>query len=136
MPNPENLIGKGFDKNPENINKNGRPKKIYTILKQMGYSKDDVNTCFGELIWYNEEELNKVFNDPEKPIITQITAKALLESKKSGSVSLIKDVLEQVLGRPNQKVEVETKTTVDDIDLSNATPEEIEMIAKLTNVKK
>ena len=28
MPNAENLIGKGFDKQPDNINRNGRPKKI------------------------------------------------------------------------------------------------------------
>jgi hypothetical protein len=28
MPNSENLIGKGFDNNPGNINLNGRPKKI------------------------------------------------------------------------------------------------------------
>jgi len=28
MPNSENLIGKGFDKQPGNINLNGRPKKI------------------------------------------------------------------------------------------------------------
>jgi hypothetical protein len=28
MPNAENLIGKGFDKHPGNINMNGRPKKI------------------------------------------------------------------------------------------------------------
>lgn len=28
MPNPENIIGKGFDKRPENINRKGAPKKL------------------------------------------------------------------------------------------------------------
>jgi hypothetical protein len=42
MPNSENLIGKGFDKQPGNINMNGRPKKIpldlilANILDEMG----------------------------------------------------------------------------------------------------
>ncbi len=36
MPNPENIKGKGFDANPENINRKGRaPKKMLTdILKE------------------------------------------------------------------------------------------------------
>ena len=29
----------GFDKNPQNINQNGRPKKVVTKLKELGYSK-------------------------------------------------------------------------------------------------
>lgn len=28
MPNPENIVGKGFEKHPERINKKGRPKKL------------------------------------------------------------------------------------------------------------
>lgn len=28
MKNPQNLKGKGFDKHPEHINKNGRPRKL------------------------------------------------------------------------------------------------------------
>ena len=38
MPNPENLIGKGFDKNPGNINRNGRPEGVKsrsTVAKQI-----------------------------------------------------------------------------------------------------
>ena len=42
---------KSFKTHPENIG-GGRKKKIYTILKEKGYSKDDINTCFGELMFY------------------------------------------------------------------------------------
>jgi hypothetical protein len=35
MPKPENLINKGFDKRPENINKNGRPPKLPALDELM-----------------------------------------------------------------------------------------------------
>ena len=120
MPNPENLKGKGFDKNPGNINREGRPKKIYTILKEMGYSKSDVNTCFGEMIWYSHEQLTEVYGDSTKPIITQITAKALIESKSNGNISQIKEILEHVLGKPKQSVEVSKSDPVTGITIKRA----------------
>jgi hypothetical protein len=35
MPKPENIIGKGFDKRPQNINKNGRPPKLPALDELM-----------------------------------------------------------------------------------------------------
>ena len=35
MPKPENIIGKGFDKHPENINKKGRGISIKNQLKKI-----------------------------------------------------------------------------------------------------
>lgn len=36
MPNPENLIGKGFDKNPQNINRTGANRKSFaTVNKEL-----------------------------------------------------------------------------------------------------
>ena len=35
MPKPENVIGKGFDKRPENINRAGRPKTVKGITDAM-----------------------------------------------------------------------------------------------------
>lgn len=43
MPNPENIKGKGFDKNPQNINKKGRPKLPdlrATMAEILGEEKD------------------------------------------------------------------------------------------------
>ena len=38
MPNPQKIIGKGFDKHPEHINRNGRPKKLIKQLAEViGY---------------------------------------------------------------------------------------------------
>jgi hypothetical protein len=118
MANKENLIGKGFETNPQNINKNGRPKKIYTILKEIGYSKEDIKTCFGELLWYNESDLIEIIKDKEKPIITQITAKALIEAKDKGEFNKIKEILEQTVGKPMQSIEVQKNEPLTNITIT------------------
>ena len=46
MPKPENIIGKGFDKRPGNINKNGRPKM------------PDLKEAIAEVV--GEEGVNKI----------------------------------------------------------------------------
>lgn len=97
-----NKTGNGFDKNPQNINKKGRPKKIYTILKESGYSADDINTAFGELVWMTKDELTKLQKDKSKPIITGIISGALLEAYKDKNYTKVKEIIEQVVGRPKQ----------------------------------
>ena len=44
--NPQNLVGKGFDKHPENINKKGRPPKLPDLepllAEVLGEEKDNI----------------------------------------------------------------------------------------------
>lgn len=96
----------GFDKNPQNIG-NGRKKKIYTVLKEKGYSKDDITTAFGELAFYSEKELDDIINKKDVPIITKIVAKTMQRAYKDSDYSRIKEILEHVIGKPLQKVEQE-----------------------------
>ena len=35
----------GLEKNPQNINRKGQPKKIYTVLKEKGYGAEDIKTA-------------------------------------------------------------------------------------------
>lgn len=92
----------GFDKNPDNINREGRPKKIYTHIKELGYSADDLKACFGELVFYTLNDLDEIINDESKPAITRIVAKAVKKSVKSGDMREIKDILEHSIGKPTQ----------------------------------
>lgn len=111
----------GFDKNPQNIG-GGRPLKIYSILKNKGYSKDDITTAFGELAFYTLNELKAVHKDESKPVITRIVANQFYLALSKGDWNKVKEILEHVIGKPTQKIEQENK----DVDeFSSMTDEEI-----------
>ena len=97
--NSENV--KGHEWKPgQSGNPNGRPKKIYTILKEKGFSKDDIKTAFHELAFYTEKELRSMSKDKTKPIITRIAAKQFLTAYDKGNWGAIKEILEHNIGRP------------------------------------
>jgi len=109
----DNFKGKeaegNFSKHPENIG-GGRKKKIYTILKEKGYSADDIKTAFGELAFYTLKELKTVSDDEAKPIITRIIAKQFNLAFTNGDWNKVREILEHVIGKPNQSIEFEDKT--------------------------
>jgi hypothetical protein len=105
MPNKENLINKGFDKKPENINREGRPKKIFTILKEKGYTKDDFHGAVGELFWYTSVELKEAHSDEKKPIIIRIIANQLYLALQNGDFAKIRELSEHYIGKAVQKIE-------------------------------
>lgn len=112
MPKKEDRFGdaintNGFDKRPEDATKGGRKPKIYTQLKDLGYSKDDIRACFGELVFYKECDLELLLEDENMPVISKVVAKALLVAVNSGDMSRIKDILEYSLGKPKQEIETD-----------------------------
>lgn len=96
----------GFDKNPENIGK-GRKKKIYTILKEKGFSADDIKTAMGEMAFYTLPELKSVYDDEDKPVIARIVANQFYQALKKSDWNKIKEILEHVIGKPLQEVKQE-----------------------------
>ncbi len=116
MPKPENIIGKGFDKRPENINKEGRPKKIYTVIREAGYSVDDMKTAFGEVAWYDLKELKKIHEDESKPVILRILANQFYQALKRGDWNKIKEILEHTIGKPTQPVDFSGGFSIKPID--------------------
>jgi hypothetical protein len=84
MPNPENLIGKGFDSRPENINKNGRPRKSFATinakLKKQGVEPLTKKQLldFYELVFNaTEKELVALRNDEETPFVMKMIIQEL-----------------------------------------------------------
>ena len=111
MPKGEHLKGKGgvkfgYGQDPTN---GGRKKKIYTILKDKGFSKDDVTTAFTEMLFYSIEELKDVAQDNSKPIIMKIVATALRDAYVKGDYKKARDIIEQVIGRALQRTELTGK---------------------------
>lgn len=101
----DKLGSAGFHVNPQNINKKGAPKKIYTVLKRKGYSKTDTVAAFGELAYYSEKELREVEGDEKKPMITRIVSRIMIEAFENGDWAKIKDVIEHTIGRARQSVD-------------------------------
>lgn len=101
----------GFDKNPKNINRNGRPKKIYTILRESGFGKDDILTVFRELVWYTLPELDKIFKDSSKPAIIRITANQIYNAMQNNDMTKIKEIMQYTLGMPKQQIDSDVVVT-------------------------
>ena len=132
----------GFDQLPENINNSGRPKKIYTVLSEQGYSKDDIRTSFGELAWYNIKELENLFNDKSMPAIVRIIANQFILALDKGDFSKVREILEHVIGKPNQSIKTDISNSGLNIapiewlkekepDLSLLTDEELKIYKEL-----
>jgi predicted ArsR family transcriptional regulator len=94
--------GKQFSSTRQPKNR-GRKKKIYTILKEKGYSGEDIKTAFGEMAWYTLKELKEVHADEKKPVIMRIVANQLFQALKKADWHKIKEILEHVIGKPTQK---------------------------------
>ncbi len=102
-------FGKGQDPT-----KGGRPKKIYSVLKEMGYSKDDVRTAMLELAWYDKSGIKKLIADDKKPAIVLVIARAFERAMAKGDYSAVKEIIDQVIGKPLQKSENDNKHTFGD----------------------
>ena len=98
-PNAKDNLKPFKDGDDPRRNLGGRPKKIYTIIKEMGYTADDIRGAFKEMMFYTLDDLKKVHKDESKPVIVRIIANQLYLALKKGDLSKIKDIMERVLGR-------------------------------------
>jgi len=96
----------GFQMNPQNINREGRPRKIYTIIKETGFAPEDAIAVFSEFAYYTVKDLEKVEKDETKPALLRIVAGAISEAYKQKNFPKIKEILEYVIGKPNQPIQL------------------------------
>lgn len=94
----------GFDKNPQNINKKGRPKKIYNYLHEKGYAPSEIRDAFGELAMHTFPELKVIYTDEEQPALFRIVAGQLHAAFKKNDWNKIREIIEQIIGKPFQEV--------------------------------
>jgi len=79
--------------------KNDRKKKIYTVLKEMGFTADDVRTAFGEIAFHNISDVIELAKNEAKPIIVRIAAKAFIKAYEAGDWAQVKDIMEHFIGK-------------------------------------
>ena len=129
--------GKGFDVNPENINRKGRPRKLVAIinkqLKEDGYglvTKTQIIDAYQTLINLPLSEIRKISTDKTDayPILFVLVAKGLLDNKGS---EYLEKLLDRIIGRPTQSVEIDNKDKHNDIDFSDVTDEELKVLTRI-----
>ena len=109
MANEQNL--KPFKKG-EVHNPNGRPKKVVTKLKELGYSKDDISQTYMNMMGMTRQELEAIDKDKSGiyTIAEQIIAGALVKSHDKNSLFNIETLVTRVHGKPKETVDNNIKT--------------------------
>lgn len=100
MPKPENIIGKGFDKRPQNINRKGRPKL------------PDIREAMAKVLADEKDGMQAL-----EAVLKALRAKAV-----KGDVRAAEVLLDRAFGKATQQVNanVETKQVI-----VNAIPDDI-----------
>lgn len=74
-------------------NKNGRPKSVVTILKEMGYVKPVISAMVCEIMFMSMKQVRAIADDDSEPVIRQAIAEAFKEAAYSGEYKYIADYM-------------------------------------------
>lgn len=106
----EHIKWKGFDKNPQNINMNWRPKKwialVNSELAEAWYTpatKADIEANYMSMLQLWQDKLTEMANDKNQPMLIRIISKNMLWWKW---FDIIEKMLDRWIGKAVQKEEV------------------------------
>ena len=107
----ENIVGKGFDKRPENINRTGANRRLISTVNDeleakgvTAATKGQITDCYLKLINLTMPDLQKIANDNAEPALVRIVAKAILSGK---GFEVIEKMLDRTIQKAVQPVEVQ-----------------------------
>src|SRR5690606_20659581 len=78
---------------------------VSNSVEIVSWLRSDVRDATSELFWYTEAELKEVKADKKKPVIVRTIASVILKAFAKGDFRYIKELVEQVLGKPQQKID-------------------------------
>ena len=123
------IKNKGFDKNPNNINRKGRPRRLVSSiiqdLKEKGIVQvkaTDIVEAFEMLFNLESKEIAEIANNDNNPYFIRRVAKEMLSGK---GFDIIERMIDRVHGKPKQATEITGK---DGKDLIPPSIKEIEII--------
>ena len=104
---------KGFDKNPNNINRKGRPRRLVSSiiqdLKEKGIVQVkaiDIVEAFEMLFNLESKEIAEIANNDKNPYFIRRVAKEMLSGK---GFDIIERMIDRVHGKPKQATEITGK---------------------------
>jgi poly-beta-hydroxyalkanoate depolymerase len=105
--------GDGFDTHPERINREGRPRKYVSLLKEQGYKLSEINDSIQAMMAMDLEELKGVFENPKATILEKTVANAMKKSLEKGSLYSIETLLTRVYGKPKEQMDINTDNKIE-----------------------
>ena len=110
----------GFQKNPQNINRKGRPRKmiadVIAELEKQGIkaaTKPDIQDIYMRLINIEIPELEQIVKDTAQPVLVRIVGKNILSGK---GFDIIEKMLDRSIGKAEQKTDITTGGVALNID--------------------
>jgi len=91
-------------KKGESGNPNGRPKKVATKLKGLGYSPEEISDTILILMAKTQDQLKKIALNKKTTALEAIIIKAIGKSIGSGKVLDIMSLVTRAIGQPVQTV--------------------------------
>jgi len=86
-------------------NPNGRPKKLITQLKDIGYTKTQVEDTILTMLTMTRKELEKIDKDDEYTILERIIAGTLVKSHDKNSLYNLEMLLTRSQGKPKETID-------------------------------
>jgi antitoxin (DNA-binding transcriptional repressor) of toxin-antitoxin stability system len=104
MANEQNLkpFQKGGD---ERINLQGRPQKLITQMKEIGYTKSQVEETMLSMLSLSRKELEKIDKGEEYTIMERTIAGALLKGHDKNSLFNLEMLLTRSQGKPKETID-------------------------------
>ena len=89
----------------EVLNPHGRPKKLVTQLKEIGYHKSQVEDTINAMLTMSRKELEKIDKSEEYTILERIIAGTLLKSHDKNSLFNLDLLLNRSQGKPKETID-------------------------------
>ena len=100
---------------------NGRPKKLITQMKEIGYTKSQVEDTMLSMLTMTRKELEKIDKGDEFTILERIIAGTLVKSHDKNSLFNLEILLTRSQGKPRETIDqtITTKDYTITLDLNN-----------------
>jgi tmRNA-binding protein len=89
----------------ETNNPNGRPKKLVTLMKEVGYTKSQVEQTMVTMMGLSRKELEKIDKGEDYTILERTIAGALLKGHDKNSLFNLEMLLSRAQGKPKETID-------------------------------
>jgi hypothetical protein len=110
--NKEKAKANGFSSHPENINRNGRPRALKNVIKDvfmeefnLQLSSSQANDMIMAMLCMTEKQVSDLGNRDDVPFWLKMISKKMERDMSRGSIHLIEVLFDRVYGKPKETVD-------------------------------